>query len=137
MYWNTYVVISNTFFHYNLALIGYTLADNGVRAPATNYGAATAQSQYGSPASGALGQYGDNDVAASNQDSVQGGSGDPIEDLKNSIPGVPGEDYPILAEVPELTFTCFQDFKFNKTWFQWVWRLFYIESNVQVGKTYL
>jgi hypothetical protein len=29
-----------------------------------------------------------------------------IEDLKNSIPGVPGEDYPILAEVPELSFTC-------------------------------
>jgi hypothetical protein len=33
--------------------------------------------------------------------------------------------------------SCFQDFKLNKTWFQWVWRLFYVESNVQVGKSYL
>ena len=94
------------------------MADGGAHAPATNYGAASAQSPainygaasaqkpYGSPASDALGQYGDNDVAASDQDSVQGGSGDPIEDLKNNIPGVPGEDYPILAEVPELSFTC-------------------------------
>ena len=91
---------------YILALIGYALADGGAHAPATNYGAASAQSQYGSPTSDSLGQYGDNDVAASDQDSVQGGSGDPIEDLKNNIPGVPGEDYPILAEVPELSFTC-------------------------------
>ena len=82
------------------------MADGGVHAPSTNYGAASAQNQYGSPASDALGQYGDNDVAASDQDSVQEGSGDPIEDLKNNIPGVPGEDYPILAEVPELSFTC-------------------------------
>ena len=92
--------------YYITAILGYALADGGAHAPATNYGAATAQSQYGSPASDTLGQYGDNDVAASDQDSVQAGSGDPIEDLKNNIPGVPGEDYPILAEVPELSFTC-------------------------------
>ena len=93
-------------FNYILALLGCALADGGAHAPATNYGAASAQTQYGSPASDALGQYNDNDVAASDQNSVQGGSGDPIEDLKNNIPGVPGEDYPILAEVPELSFTC-------------------------------
>ena len=32
--------------------------------------------------------------------------GDPIAMLKESIPGTPGEDYPIYAEVPETTFTC-------------------------------
>ncbi len=26
--------------------------------------------------------------------------------LEKSIPGVPGEDYPILAEVPESAFSC-------------------------------
>ncbi len=26
--------------------------------------------------------------------------------LQTSIPGVPGEDYPILAEVPETAFSC-------------------------------
>ena len=82
------------------------MADGSAHAPSSNYGATSAQNQYGSPASDSLGQYGDNDVAASDQDNIQGGSGDPIENLKNNIPGVPGEDYPILAEVPELSFTC-------------------------------
>jgi len=31
---------------------------------------------------------------------------DPLAALGNSIPGVPGEDYPIYAEVPESGFTC-------------------------------
>ena len=26
--------------------------------------------------------------------------------LEKSIPGVPGQDYPILAEVPDSAFTC-------------------------------
>ena len=26
--------------------------------------------------------------------------------LQTSVPGVPGEDYPILAEVPETAFSC-------------------------------
>jgi len=26
--------------------------------------------------------------------------------LEKSIPGVPGQDYPILAEVPESSFSC-------------------------------
>ncbi|XP_068233969.1 uncharacterized protein [Palaemon carinicauda] len=36
------------------------------------------------------------------------GSGDPIADLAASIPGggVPGEDYPILASVPDTGFSC-------------------------------
>ena len=31
---------------------------------------------------------------------------DPLSALQGSIPGVPGEDYPIYAEVPETAFTC-------------------------------
>lgn len=31
---------------------------------------------------------------------------DPLAALGNSIPGVPGEDYPIYAEVPETGFSC-------------------------------
>jgi hypothetical protein len=34
-------------------------------------------------------------------------SSDPaLEALAGNIPGVPGEDYPIFAEVPESAFTC-------------------------------
>jgi hypothetical protein len=29
-----------------------------------------------------------------------------LSSLENSIPGVPGEDYPILAEVPDNNFSC-------------------------------
>ena len=37
----------------------------------------------------------------------EGGAGDdPLAALGNSIPGVPGEDYPIYAEVPESGFVC-------------------------------
>ena len=31
---------------------------------------------------------------------------DPLAALANNIPGVPGEDYPIFAEVPESGFSC-------------------------------
>lgn len=31
---------------------------------------------------------------------------DPISMLKDSVPGVPGDDYPIYAEAPETAFTC-------------------------------
>ena len=47
----------------------------------------------------ALDTYGDLDTAAS--DAV-----DPLAMLQASIPGVPGEDYPIYAEVPESAFAC-------------------------------
>ena len=33
-------------------------------------------------------------------------SDDPLAGLANSIPGVPGEDYPIYSEVPETAFAC-------------------------------
>merc|ERR1712173_529903 len=41
----------------------------------------------------------DADAAASDADAA-------LAALGNSIPGVPGEDYPIYAEVPESGFTC-------------------------------
>ncbi|CAB4059522.1 unnamed protein product [Lepeophtheirus salmonis] len=31
---------------------------------------------------------------------------DPIVALESALPGIPGEDYPILAEVPETSFSC-------------------------------
>jgi hypothetical protein len=34
------------------------------------------------------------------------GGEDPLAALAGNIPGVPGEDYPILAEVPETAFSC-------------------------------
>ena len=57
--------------------------------------------QYGSQD---LGQYGDNFASSSNLNGVRLGAG--IEDLMHSIPGVPGQDYPVLAEVPETGFSC-------------------------------
>merc|ERR1712227_1184957 len=49
---------------------------------------------YGQP------QYGDDlDTAASD-------ASDPLAMLQSAVPGVPGEDYPIYAEVPETTFSC-------------------------------
>ena len=35
-----------------------------------------------------------------------GAGDDALSALSNSIPGVPGEDYPIYAEVPETAFSC-------------------------------
>ena len=50
---------------------------------------ASALGQYG------LSQYGDNLALAST-----------LGDLMHSIPGVPGQDYPVLSEIPETGFTC-------------------------------
>lgn len=88
-----------------LAIAGCVSADGGTHGLSSRQGSAPASSQYGGP-SNTLSQYnnGDNFAAASDLNVVRAEGG--IEDLKNSIPGVPGEDYPILAEVPELSFTC-------------------------------
>merc|ERR1712027_130683 len=48
---------------------------------------------YGQPS------YGDLDTAASD-------AADPLAMLQTSIPGIPGEDYPIYSEVPETAFAC-------------------------------
>ncbi len=46
-----------------------------------------------------IASYGANDAAA-------GAGDDNLAMLEKSIPGVPGQDYPILAEVPDSAFTC-------------------------------
>ena len=35
-----------------------------------------------------------------------GAGGDNIAMLEKAVPGVPGQDYPIYAEVPETSFSC-------------------------------
>merc|ERR1712106_1281942 len=57
--------------------------------------AAAAQSQYG-------GSSGFGGGAGGFDDPAGGGAGS----LEEAIPGVPGDDYPILAEVPETSFLC-------------------------------
>eukprot|EP00096_Caligus_rogercresseyi_P012415 TRINITY_DN5196_c0_g1_i1.p1 TRINITY_DN5196_c0_g1~~TRINITY_DN5196_c0_g1_i1.p1 ORF type:complete len:268 (-),score=106.20 TRINITY_DN5196_c0_g1_i1:51-854(-) len=71
-------------------LIGAVLSDKfgGGAPPLNQYG--SAQSQYGG---GALSGYGQEEE-------------DPLAALAESIPGVPGEDYPIYSEVPETSFLC-------------------------------
>ena len=44
--------------------------------------------------------------AAGALDTYDAAGDDPLAALGNSIPGVPGEDYPIYAEVPETGFVC-------------------------------
>ncbi|XP_066972424.1 uncharacterized protein [Macrobrachium rosenbergii] len=78
------------------------------------FGQALAQQGYGAPPPATPGlTYGAPDLraASSNINAARGGpggSGDPIADLAASIPGggVPGQDYPILASVPDTGFTC-------------------------------
>jgi len=72
-------------------------------APLDSYGSGSAGS-----ANDDLGGYtGDINGAASLDDaSGLGGSDDPVDMLQSAIPGVPGEDYPIYAEVPETAFAC-------------------------------
>ena len=79
--------------------------------------AASAQSQYrpGGGSSGGAGGFGGSgggfggssgggvDGSEGGFDDAAGGSGGSLEE---AIPGVPGEDYPILAEVPETSFLC-------------------------------
>ena len=61
--------------------------------PLDNYGAG-----------GALDSYAAGDAGL---DTYAGGASDPALDmLQSSIPGIPGEDYPIYAEAPETGFSC-------------------------------
>ena len=60
-------------------------------APLGNYGAEEAQPTY----------EGDGDNLASPE-----GGDDNLAMLEKSVPGIPGEDYPIYAEVPETAFAC-------------------------------
>ena len=60
-------------------------------APLGNYGAEGAQPTY----------TGDGDTLGSPT-----GGDDNLAMLEKSVPGIPGEDYPIYAEVPETAFAC-------------------------------
>ena len=56
---------------------------------------------YGAPQA----EYGVQADASSLSESHEGGH-EGLDWLLNSVPGTPGEDYPILAEVPETAFSC-------------------------------
>lgn len=92
-----------------LGLVGFALADgNGHR---HNGGQRQGRRQGRTEAAAApLGGYGasapplDNYGAASGLDSR--GANPELDALAANIPGVPGEDYPIYAEVPESAFSC-------------------------------
>merc|ERR1719245_2226093 len=45
--------------------------------------------------------YGEEDL-----DTAASDAADPLAMLQSAVPGVPGEDYPIYAEVPETAFSC-------------------------------
>ena len=49
---------------------------------------------------------GDNQPSYAAPGGRQGGAGDPIDALGETIPGEPGEDYPIYSSVPETSFQC-------------------------------
>ncbi len=83
--------------------LGYAAVDNGrqqtvqthrqqVAAPSLSYAAVDGVPAYGD-ASNAIPFYG----TASDQG---------LKALTRNIPGVPGDDYPVFAEVPETAFTC-------------------------------
>jgi hypothetical protein len=76
----------------------------GRRSQAPRRGRQEAAAAAGYAAPGDVPVYG----AASDAVPVYGAaSSDPaLEALAGNIPGVPGEDYPIFAEVPESAFTC-------------------------------
>jgi len=48
----------------------------------------------------------DQDAAASDESALSDEAVDPLAMLMKSVPGIPGEDYPIFAEAPETAFSC-------------------------------
>ena len=79
-------------------------ADGGYAAPSDDVPV------YDDYTASALDGYSADDSAASalgGYSADDAGSGDPALDmLQSSVPGVPGEDYPIYAQVPETGFSC-------------------------------
>merc|ERR1711863_42717 len=65
--------------------------------------AAPADLDYAAPAQPA---YGDDQDVYQGAASSPAGSDDNIAMLEKAVPGIPGEDYPIYAEVPESGFSC-------------------------------
>ena len=74
----------------------------GGRRPAPRRGRQDGGAAAGYAAPGDVPVYG----AASDAVPVYGAEDDALSALTSNIPGVPGEDYPIYAEVPETAFLC-------------------------------
>merc|ERR1712123_294739 len=95
------------------ALVGATLAQRAGRRSqrprggrdGTGYAAPAADASYAAPADAQPAYGGDQDVyqGAASSDSA---SDDNLAMLEKAVPGVPGEDYPIYAEVPVSGFAC-------------------------------
>ena len=82
---------------------GYT----GASAPADSYAAGGDQATYND--AGAIDNYAaasDASQATYNGDSAADAAAAELAALEANIPGIPGEDYPIYAEVPETAFAC-------------------------------
>jgi len=94
-----------------LALVAGSLAQRGGRRSQRPRGGRQ-DTGYAAPpppaeAQPAYGDYGgEQDVYEGAASAPAGADADNIAMLEKSIPGVPGEDYPIYAEVPESGFTC-------------------------------
>merc|ERR1712106_764098 len=95
------------------ALVGASMAQRGGRRSqrprggrdGTGYAApAASDNSYAAP--DAQPAYGGDQDVYQGAASSPAGSDDNLAMLQTSIPGVPGEDYPIYAEVPETAFAC-------------------------------
>ena len=77
---------------------GATEAPEVLPPPDYDYAADAAPlGSYGADDASALGQYAAGDAAAADPNLAM---------LEKAVPGIPGEDYPIFAEVPESGFSC-------------------------------
>merc|ERR1711994_851876 len=94
------------------ALVGATLAQRGGRRSqrprggrdGTGYAAPAADTGYAAP--DAQPAYGGDQDVYQGAASSPAASDDNLAMLEKAVPGVPGEDYPIYAEVPESGFAC-------------------------------
>merc|ERR1711993_10551 len=89
--------------------------DTGYGAPDTGYGApleeevldVRAGEELATYAEEPLDTYSDLNAAASDLDAkASDDENDPLAMLMKSVPGTPGEDYPIFSEAPETAFSC-------------------------------
>ena len=66
---------------------------------------------------------GDQDAAASEDSAADDAASDPLAMLMKSVPGIPGEDYPIFATAPETEFSCEGQVNGGKIqiMFKWSW----------------
>merc|ERR1719483_908232 len=94
-----------------IALVGATMAQRRNQRPrggrqGTGYAApAASDNSYAAPADAQPAYSEDQDVYQGAASSPAG-SDDNLAMLEKAVPGVPGEDYPIYAEVPESGFAC-------------------------------